>query len=209
MQILHYLFRRGQYEFLPNILCLFLAMWYSKALWLVLCDGYKFFKFYCDVISYDLCFITIFVYNICLARSGTHFRRGSFGLLPRLPQSFEFPIRRVFYVRQCNVVDVKNLPDKTSRHQCQRVSFYHLVKYWIIIFNLTLVRSSYMAFAGLAVVVLLGVIGVLAGNIYFWVMFTVFHVIMGLFISVQIYYLGRWRCGKWIIIRCGIIDGDS
>lgn len=52
-----------------------------------------------------------------------------------------------------------------------------------------------MAFAALAIVVLLGVVGVLAGNIYFWVMFSIFHVLMGFYLSVQIYYLGRWRLG--------------
>jgi hypothetical protein len=55
-----------------------------------------------------------------------------------------------------------------------------------------------MAFTALAVVVLLGGVGVLAASLYFIVGFTVFHVIGGLYLSVQIYYLGRWRLGMFI-----------
>ena len=53
-----------------------------------------------------------------------------------------------------------------------------------------------MTFAALAIVVLLGVLGVMAGSIYFWIFFTTLHVSVCLFLSVQIYYLGRWRLGK-------------
>ncbi|ODM86750.1 SID1 transmembrane family member 1 [Orchesella cincta] len=57
--------------------------------------------------------------------------------------------------------------------------------------------SAYMAFTSLAFVVLLGVVGVMAGNLYFWITFTLFHVLFCMFMSAQIYYLGRWRldCG--------------
>lgn len=53
----------------------------------------------------------------------------------------------------------------------------------------------YMAFTSLAFVVLLGVVGVMAGNFYFWITFTVFHVGFCMFMTVQIYHLGRWKLG--------------
>ncbi|CAG7721990.1 unnamed protein product [Allacma fusca] len=53
--------------------------------------------------------------------------------------------------------------------------------------------SAYMTFASLAVVVLIGVLGVMAGSIYFWIFFTTLHVFVCFFLSVQVYYLGRWR----------------
>jgi hypothetical protein len=61
--------------------------------------------------------------------------------------------------------------------------------------------SAYMAFASLAFVILIGVLGVMAGNIYFWVIFTVFHVGVCFFLSVQIYYLGRWRLDAGLFSR--------
>jgi len=61
--------------------------------------------------------------------------------------------------------------------------------------------SAYMAFASLAFTILIGVIGVMAGNIYFWVCFTIFHVGVCLLLSVQIYYLGRWRLDTGLFSR--------
>jgi hypothetical protein len=56
--------------------------------------------------------------------------------------------------------------------------------------------SRYMAFAALAIVVLLGVVGVLAGSRVFWVAFTVLHIGVCFYITIQVYYLGRWRLGN-------------
>jgi len=56
--------------------------------------------------------------------------------------------------------------------------------------------NRYATFAALAFVILIGVLGVLAGNIYFWGAFTALHVLGCFFLSFQIYYLGRWRLGK-------------
>lgn len=58
-----------------------------------------------------------------------------------------------------------------------------------------------MAFTSLAFVVLLGVVGVMAGNLYFWITFTIFHVLFCMFMTVQIYYLGRWKLGKCPVIQ--------
>jgi len=54
-----------------------------------------------------------------------------------------------------------------------------------------------MAFASLAFVVLIGVVGVMEGGLYFWICFTSLHVMVCLFLSIQMYYLGRWRLGKY------------
>jgi len=61
-----------------------------------------------------------------------------------------------------------------------------------------------MAFTSLAFVVLLGVIGVMAGNLYFWIAFTLFHVLFCMFMTVQIYYLGRWRLGLFFN-KCSVL----
>lgn len=56
--------------------------------------------------------------------------------------------------------------------------------------------SASAAFAALALAVVLGVIGVLTGTTLFWVIFGFIHVISCLLLSCNIYYMGRWKCGK-------------
>lgn len=55
---------------------------------------------------------------------------------------------------------------------------------------------AYVAFASLAVVILISVIGVMASSVYFWGCFTALHLGFCLFLTLQIYYLGRWRLGN-------------
>jgi hypothetical protein len=56
--------------------------------------------------------------------------------------------------------------------------------------------SAYATFAVLAVVILIGMCGVLAGTLYFWIGFTVLHLVICLALSLQIYYMGRWKLGE-------------
>jgi hypothetical protein len=38
--------------------------------------------------------------------------------------------------------------------------------------------------------------GVLGGALYFWIGFTVIHLMICLVMSAQIYYMGRWKLGE-------------
>lgn len=42
----------------------------------------------------------------------------------------------------------------------------------------------------------LGMIGVLEANLYFWIGFTILHIIVCLVLTAQIYYFGYWKLGK-------------
>ncbi|XP_054001522.1 SID1 transmembrane family member 2-like isoform X1 [Hylaeus anthracinus] len=50
-----------------------------------------------------------------------------------------------------------------------------------------------VTFGILALVILLGLIGVLNGSTCFWIIFTIMHLSICLFLTLQIYYMGRWR----------------
>lgn len=52
--------------------------------------------------------------------------------------------------------------------------------------------SAYATFFLLAFVILLGMCGVLRGTFAFWVFFTILHLSTCLYLSLQIYYMGRW-----------------
>jgi len=56
--------------------------------------------------------------------------------------------------------------------------------------------SAYATFGVLAVVILIGMCGVLGGSWYFWIGFTVIHLVICLVLSAQIYYMGRWKLGE-------------
>lgn len=53
--------------------------------------------------------------------------------------------------------------------------------------------SAYATFASLALAILFGMCGVLSGTPSFWSIFTFIHLSFCFLISLQIYYLGRWR----------------
>uniref|UniRef100_A0A803YRC7 SID1 transmembrane family member 1 n=1 Tax=Meleagris gallopavo TaxID=9103 RepID=A0A803YRC7_MELGA len=58
--------------------------------------------------------------------------------------------------------------------------------------------SAYSAYASFAVVICLAVLGVVFGknDMWFWVIFSLIHVLASLALSTQIYYMGRFKMGK-------------
>ncbi|KAM6141035.1 LOW QUALITY PROTEIN: SID1 transmembrane family member 1 [Pterocles gutturalis] len=58
--------------------------------------------------------------------------------------------------------------------------------------------SAYSAYASFAVVICLAVLGVVFGknDMWFWVIFSMIHVLASLALSTQIYYMGRFKIGK-------------
>ncbi|XP_074070632.1 SID1 transmembrane family member 1 isoform X1 [Macrotis lagotis] len=63
--------------------------------------------------------------------------------------------------------------------------------------------SAYSAYASFAVVICLTVLGVLFGknDVWFWVIFSVIHILASLALSTQIYYMGRFKIADWGIFR--------
>ncbi|GAB6029267.1 SID1 transmembrane member [Chamberlinius hualienensis] len=61
--------------------------------------------------------------------------------------------------------------------------------------------DAYSASLAFAFVILLAVVGVLFGNVYFWVAFTVVHILACIALSAQIYYMGRWKLNLGIFKR--------
>ncbi|TNN01347.1 hypothetical protein fugu_010729 [Takifugu bimaculatus] len=57
--------------------------------------------------------------------------------------------------------------------------------------------SAYTAYACLAVVIFFSVLGVVfgKGNMVFWIVFSVIHILATLLLSTQLYYMGRWKLG--------------
>ncbi|CAH8475017.1 unnamed protein product [Heterobilharzia americana] len=53
--------------------------------------------------------------------------------------------------------------------------------------------SAHSAYMVMAVVIFLGVLGVLYGNQVFWIIFTIFFLIMSVVLTVEIYYMGQWN----------------
>ncbi|XP_033325019.2 SID1 transmembrane family member 1 [Megalopta genalis] len=50
-----------------------------------------------------------------------------------------------------------------------------------------------VTFGILAFVIFIGLVGVLDGSTLFWIIFTIAHLSICLFLTIQIYYMGRWR----------------
>ncbi|NXJ10335.1 SIDT2 protein, partial [Odontophorus gujanensis] len=63
--------------------------------------------------------------------------------------------------------------------------------------------SAYSAYACLAVVIFFSVIGVVfgKGNMVFWIVFSVMHIMATLLLSTQLYYMGRWKLDSGILRR--------
>ncbi|XP_023689242.2 SID1 transmembrane family member 2 isoform X6 [Paramormyrops kingsleyae] len=63
--------------------------------------------------------------------------------------------------------------------------------------------SAYTAYACLAAVIFFSVLGVVfgKGNMVFWIVFSVIHIIATLLLSTQLYYMGRWRLDSGILRR--------
>ena len=56
--------------------------------------------------------------------------------------------------------------------------------------------NAYTAFGVLAFVIFVGVMGVVNGSIGFWICFTIFYIFSCIFLSIQIYYMGRWKLDR-------------
>ncbi|XP_041850646.1 SID1 transmembrane family member 2 isoform X2 [Melanotaenia boesemani] len=63
--------------------------------------------------------------------------------------------------------------------------------------------SAYTAYACLAAVIFFSVLGVVfgRGNMVFWIVFSVIHILATLLLSTQLYYMGRWRLNAGILRR--------
>lgn len=59
--------------------------------------------------------------------------------------------------------------------------------------------SAYLAFGILALLIFLGMCGVLYNKPSFYYGFTVIHVIVCLYLSAQIYFMGHWKLGELVI----------
>ncbi|EMP33631.1 SID1 transmembrane family member 1, partial [Chelonia mydas] len=67
--------------------------------------------------------------------------------------------------------------------------------------------SAYSAYASFAVVICLAVLGVVFGknDVWFWVIFSVIHVVASLALSTQIYYMGRFKIDFGIFRRVAMV----
>ncbi|XP_075892122.1 SID1 transmembrane family member 2 isoform X2 [Nelusetta ayraudi] len=63
--------------------------------------------------------------------------------------------------------------------------------------------SAYTAYACLAMVIFFSVLGVVfgKGNLVFWIVFSVIHILATLLLSTQLYYMGRWRLDSGVLRR--------
>uniref|UniRef100_A0A673A1T5 SID1 transmembrane family, member 2 n=1 Tax=Sphaeramia orbicularis TaxID=375764 RepID=A0A673A1T5_9TELE len=62
--------------------------------------------------------------------------------------------------------------------------------------------SAYTAYACLAAVIFFSVLGVFGkGNMVFWIVFSVIHILATLLLSTQLYYMGRWRLDSGVLRR--------
>ena len=64
--------------------------------------------------------------------------------------------------------------------------------------------NAYKACGVLAFIIFISVVGVKygSGNQYFWIFFTTLHLLTCMFLSLQIYYMGRFRLDMGIFKRC-------
>ncbi|NP_001099128.1 Sid-1-related C precursor [Tribolium castaneum] len=61
--------------------------------------------------------------------------------------------------------------------------------------------TAYATFGVLAVAILLGMIGILEGNLYFWIVFTIIYLLSCFYLSIQIYYMGCWKLDAGLAMR--------
>ncbi|KAF7238088.1 SID1 transmembrane family member 1 [Varanus komodoensis] len=64
--------------------------------------------------------------------------------------------------------------------------------------------SAYSAYASFAVVICLAVLGVVFGKnaLWFWIFFSVIHIVASLGLSTQIYYMGRFKIVQFCRLSC-------
>lgn len=58
--------------------------------------------------------------------------------------------------------------------------------------------ASYATFFLLAGVIFIGMCGVFSENLIFRILFTILHLVTCYYISVKIYYMGRWKLSKFV-----------
>lgn len=69
--------------------------------------------------------------------------------------------------------------------------------------------SAYSTFVALAFVIFIAMVGVLEETQLFYIVFTVIHVLLCLFLSAKIYYMGRWKLdGRKFRRMCGLMLAD-
>lgn len=61
--------------------------------------------------------------------------------------------------------------------------------------------NAYTAFGVLAFVIFIGVLGVVNGSVTFWIGFTGLYVVSCFILSIQIYYMGRWKVDSGLARR--------
>lgn len=61
--------------------------------------------------------------------------------------------------------------------------------------------SSYTTFGVLALVIFLGMFGVLNNSNWFYIVFTVVHLLTCLFLTAQIYHMGLWKLGMYFCLN--------
>lgn len=65
--------------------------------------------------------------------------------------------------------------------------------------------SAYATFGVLALIILVGVAGILAGTLHFFISFTVIHLSMCLWLSGKVYYVGRFGFGELITSKMNFL----
>ncbi|KAJ0183005.1 hypothetical protein K1T71_000981 [Dendrolimus kikuchii] len=60
---------------------------------------------------------------------------------------------------------------------------------------------AHATFGVLALIIFIGLVGVLNANFYFWIAFTALHLITCLIMTFQIYYMGRFRLDGGVVYR--------
>lgn len=61
--------------------------------------------------------------------------------------------------------------------------------------------TAYTTFAILAFAIFLGMVGILDGNLYFWILFTIIYITFCLYLSLQFYYMGCWKLNRGTPLR--------
>ena len=65
-------------------------------------------------------------------------------------------------------------------------------------------RAS-VTFGVLALIIFLGLVGVLDGSVFYWIIFTIIHLVVCLILTAQIYYMGRWKFNGGVFRRVLIV----
>ncbi|GFR76459.1 SID1 transmembrane family member 2 [Elysia marginata] len=61
--------------------------------------------------------------------------------------------------------------------------------------------KAHIAFFSMALIIFIAVIGVIYGSSVFWILYALFHMLVSLVLTAQIYYMGRWSIDRYIFNR--------